>query len=164
MKMIKKLSNFSRLIVVGCSLAAIWIIYNWLFAYMFVLGMSLIFQAFSCTACIEPLVSELVESNTRLDLGFITLNPSGDICMMKMESSEISGHPCNDLNIVTQKAQPSGSVQTCFHFDAWLKCVSKSNQWGALKSNLTEWTAKQANLHGKLYCIDIPGTQSKDAK
>ena len=85
MKMIKKLSNFYRLIVVGCSLAAIWIIYNWLFAYMFVLGMSLIFQAFSCTACIEPLVSELVESNTRLDLGFITLNPSGDICMMKME-------------------------------------------------------------------------------
>ncbi|BEI31819.1 hypothetical protein BSKO_mt0072 (mitochondrion) [Bryopsis sp. KO-2023] len=157
-----KVDHYRKFIFVGCGLAAIWLTYNMLFAYLFVLGMSYILQAISETSCLEPLVSELVQNNARLDLGFITLNPTGEICMMKMESQEVPGHPCKDLNIITQRTQPSGSVQTCFHFNAWLECVSKSNGWGALKSNLTEWTAKQANLHGQMYCVDIPGTQSKD--
>ena len=164
--MLKKLDNFYRYIIFVCSLIAIWVIYNVMFAYLFILGMSYILQAVSCTACVEPLLSELIEYNARLDLGPITLNPFGDICMMKMESSEVPGHPCNDLKVVTQKAQPSGSVQTCFHFDAWLNCVSKTNQWGAMKTSVTEWAAKQANLEGKIYCFDVPGTQTqaKDAK
>ena len=134
----KPFYKFRQFVFVGCGLAAIWLTYNLLFAYLFVLGMSYIIQAISETSCLEPLVSELVQNNARLDLGFMTINPTGDILLMKMESSEVPAHPCKDLKIVSQTTQPSGSVQTCFHFNAWLECVSKSNGWGALKSNLTE--------------------------
>jgi len=36
-------------------------------------------------SCMETLIPELVQQNARLNLGFVTINPSGQISMMNME-------------------------------------------------------------------------------
>lgn len=37
-------------------------------------------------ACMETLIPELVKQNASLNLGFVTINPSGQISMMNMET------------------------------------------------------------------------------
>lgn len=75
-----------------------------LFAYFFVLGLSYIIQAINETSCMETLIPELVQQNARLNLGFLTINPSGQISMMNMETPP-PGHPCEGLDVLTQKTQ-----------------------------------------------------------
>lgn len=153
--------RFKSFIYVGFIFGALWLTYNTLFAYFFVLGLSYIIQAINETSCMETLIPELVQQNARLNLGFMTINPSGQICMMETPPP---GHPCEGLDVVTQKTQSDGGVQVCFHYDAWLKCVGKTNNWGALKSHLTDWSSGKANLKGKVYCFNVPGTESKPSR
>lgn len=155
--------TFKLLIYVSFSFGALWLSYNMLFAYFFILGLSYIIQAINDASCMEKLIPELERSSAYLNLGFATINPSGQISMMNMETPP-PGHPCEGLEVVTQKTQPDGWVQTCFHFDAWLKCVGKTKDWGALKTQLTDWSSAQANLKGKVYCFNVPGTESKPSQ